>query len=277
MFLLCCLFFHYRTPKPERIYACIYTNEVIRLLFRAHLHYGHAGAPNDRTLESGDLCLLDMGAEFRCYASDITCTMPANGKFTDKQKQIYNAVLDAQQTVMKHIKPGVSYVDMHELAYTVICKHLLAIGILRGTLEEAMKENLGAVFMPHGLGHFMGLDTHDVGGRTGCAELEKAGYKSLRLRQVLREGMVLTVEPGIYFNDFAITQALGNKEQAKLIDKEVLKGYSGFGGIRIEDDIVVTSDGMINLTDCPRTVEEIEAVCAGAEWTYKGNKFLTQF
>lgn len=246
-------------------------------MLRAHLHYGHAGAPNDRTLESGDLCLLDMGAEFRCYTSDITCTIPATGKFTEQQKKIYNAVLDAQQTVMRHIKPGVSYVDMHELAYKVICKHLLSIGLLKGSLEDVMDANLGAVFMPHGLGHFMGLDTHDVGGRTGCPELHKDGFKSLRCRQVLQEGMVLTVEPGIYFNDYALNQALMNEAQAKFIDTDLLKQFRGFGGIRIEDDIVVTANGMINLTDCPRTCEEIEATCAGKEWQFKGNKYLTQF
>lgn len=241
----------------------------------ATLHYGHAGAPNDRTLEDGDLCLLDMGAEYRCYTSDITCTIPANGRFSEKQKLVYNAVLDAQKAVMQRIKPGVSYIDMQELAYKVICKHLIDIGILVGSLDKAMDANMGGVFMAHGLGHYMGLDTHDVGGKPKDCEIPRRdGYKSLRICRTLEEGNVLTVEPGIYFNDYCLDRALQNPSQKQLINEEVLQDYRGFGGIRIEDDVVVTADGIINLTDCPRTVEEIEAVCSGKDWEYKGNKYL---
>lgn len=153
---------------------------------------------------------MDMGAEFRCYTSDITCTIPSSGVFTEDQKLVYNAVLVSgeasscsifltmnytqatQRKVMETMKPGISYVDMHRLAYEVVCDRLLQIGILHnGSLEELMQANLGAVFMPHGLGHFMGLDTHDVGGRPKHSEFpdqSKPGYASLRCCVVLEPG-----------------------------------------------------------------------------------------
>ena len=130
----------------------------------ATLHYGHAGAPNDRTLKDTDMCLLDMGTEYHCYASDITCSFPANGKFTADQRAIFEAVRDAQDSVMAAMKPGIKWIDLHELSYRVICTHLEQIGILRnGNVDTYMEKNLGAYFMPHGLGHILGIDTHDLG------------------------------------------------------------------------------------------------------------------
>ena len=105
-----------------------------------------------------------MGGEYHCYASDITCSFPANGKFSEDQKVIYNAVLKANRSVIAAIKPGVCYVDMHKLAERVELQELCNAGILKGDVEAMMNERLGAVFMPHGLGHFMGKDVHDVGG-----------------------------------------------------------------------------------------------------------------
>ena len=176
----------------------------------AVLHYGHAGAPNQRTIEETDMSLMDMGGEYHCYTSDVTCSFPANGTFSPDQKAIYEAVLAAQFAVMDAMKPGVSYIDMHTLANRTICEHLsrATLGLLVGDIEALMDANMGAVFMPHGLGHLMGLDTHDVGGRPQAyvqseavseenrALLTKAGYKSLRMVRALEEGMVLTVEPG---------------------------------------------------------------------------------
>ncbi|KFM60988.1 Xaa-Pro dipeptidase, partial [Stegodyphus mimosarum] len=130
----------------------------------AILHYGHAGAPNDKTVEDGDMCLFDMGCEYYCYASDITCSFPANGKFNAKQKLIYEAVYKSSRAVMAAVKPGVSWVDMHKLANKVHLEELKAGGLLKGDVNDMLKVNLGAVFMPHGLGHFMGCDVHDVGG-----------------------------------------------------------------------------------------------------------------
>jgi len=234
------------------------------------LHYGHAGAPNDKVIGEDQICLLDMGAEFRCYTSDITCTIPSSGVFTEDQKLVYNAVLATQRKVMETMKPGISYVDMHRLAYEVVCDRLLQIGILHnGSLEELMQANLGAVFMPHGLGHFMGLDTHDVGGRPKHSEFpdqSKPGYASLRCCVVLEPGMVLTVEPGIYFNDYCLDTALASDCQSKYINESVLQRFRGMGGVRIEDDVIVTTTGIINMSQCPRDVDDVEATMKGEEW-----------
>lgn len=230
------------------------------------LHYGHAGAPNDGVVAEGDMCLLDMGAEFRCYASDITCSFPVSGAFSADQRMVYEAVLAAQWGVMRAMRPGVSWIDMHELSYRIICSRLAAAGLLVGDVDDMMAVNLGAVFMPHGLGHFMGLDTHDVGGRPkGHAVQTRDGYRSLRCCLPLRAGMVITVEPGVYFNDFSLDKALADPDQARFIDAVVLERFRGFGGVRIEDDVLVTDDGIDNFTVCPRTVDDVEAVMNGTK------------
>ncbi|VDO15615.1 unnamed protein product, partial [Haemonchus placei] len=131
------------------------------------LHYGHANAPNDKLIEDGDMCLFDMGPEYNCYAADITTSFPANGKFTEKQKMVYNAVLEANRAVFKAAKPGVRWTDMHLLSEKVILTHLQKAGLLTGDIDEMVNARLGAVFMPHGLGHLVGLDVHDCGGYLG--------------------------------------------------------------------------------------------------------------
>jgi len=233
----------------------------------AVLHYGHEGAPNDCLIKDGSICLLDMGAEYKFYASDITCSFPIQGTFTESQKVIYQAVLAAQFGEMRAMKPGVSYIDMHTLSYRIICEELLKIGILHnGSIDEIMEANIGATFMPHGLGHFMGIDTHDVGGRPkGHPKQTRAGFAGLRCCLVLKAGMVLTVEPGIYFNDYALDLAIANPTQAKFINQKVLKLFRGFGGVRLEDDVVVTETGIENMTHCPRTIADVEAVMAGTK------------
>ncbi|CAM5150991.1 unnamed protein product [Eretmochelys imbricata] len=234
------------------------------------LHYGHAGAPNDKTIEDGDLCLFDMGGEYYCYASDITCTFPANGKFTPDQKAIYEAVLKSSRAVMKAIKPGVAWPDMHRLADRVHLEELIKIGILKGNVDDMVKVHLGAIFMPHGLGHLLGIDVHDVGGYPeGVDRIDLPGLKSLRTARVLKEGMVLTVEPGIYFIDRLLDQALNDLSQSCFINNEVLQRFRRFGGVRIEDDIAVAANGMELLTCVPRTVEEIEAFMAEAQGSTK--------
>uniref|UniRef100_H2ZPX9 Xaa-Pro dipeptidase n=1 Tax=Ciona savignyi TaxID=51511 RepID=H2ZPX9_CIOSA len=229
----------------------------------AILHYGHAGAPNDRLIADGDMCLFDMGGEYYCYASDITCSYPVNGKFTDDQKAIYNAVLKSNRAVQKALKPGVSWVDMHLLADRVQLEELVKIGILHGDVDEMMAVRLGAVFMPHGLGHFMGHDVHDVGGYPdGPERRTEPGLRSLRTARTMEEGMVLTIEPGIYFNWPMIEQALNNPEMSRFINADVIQRFRNFGGVRIEDDVAVTSDGMEMLTCVPRDVDEIERLMA---------------
>lgn len=229
----------------------------------ATLHYGHAGAPNDKKIYDGDMCLFDMGGEYYCYTSDITCSFPANGKFTDDQRNIYEAVYKASRAVMAAVKPGVKWPDMHRLAERVQLQCLRDMGLLQGDLDEMMKVHLGAIFMPHGLGHFMGIDTHDVGGYPeGTERLKEPGLRSLRTTRVLEEGMVLTIEPGLYFIDATLNPALKNPETTRFFNQEMLQRFRNFGGVRIEDDIVVTSDGMELMTCVPRTVQEIEALMA---------------
>ena len=125
------------------------------------LHYGHAGEPNARTLTPTDLCLFDMGGEYHGYGADITCSFPASGKFSDDQGLLYDATFAAWKGVLDGARPGVSWVSLHEVAYREMLAVLLRGGVLQGDLQEMMDANLGATFMPHGLGHFLGIDTHE--------------------------------------------------------------------------------------------------------------------
>ncbi|XP_065849908.1 uncharacterized protein [Euphorbia lathyris] len=233
----------------------------------AVLHYGHAAAPNDRTLKDGDIALFDMGAEYHFYGSDITCSFPVNGKFTSDQSLVYNAVLDAHNAVISAMKPGVSWLDMHKLAEKIILESLKKGCLLIGNVEDMMTERLGAVFMPHGLGHFLGLDTHDPGGYLkGPKKSEKPGLRSLRTARELQEGMVITVEPGCYFIDAVLAPAMKSSNTSNFFNAEAIGRFKGFGGVRIESDVHVTAHGCKNMTKCPREVREIEAVMAGAPW-----------
>ncbi|XP_021807054.1 xaa-Pro dipeptidase [Prunus avium] len=231
------------------------------------LHYGHAAAPNDKTLEDGDLALLDMGAEYNFYGSDITCSYPVNGKFSSDQALIYNAVLEAHNAVISTMKPGVSWVDMHKLAEKVILESLKRGSILVGNVDDMMVERLGAVFMPHGLGHLLGIDTHDPGGYPkGLERPKEPGLRSLRTARELQEGMVITVEPGCYFIDALLVPAMGSSNTTKFFNHEAVSRFKGFGGVRIESDVLVTDTGCKNMTKVPREILEIEAVMAGAPW-----------
>ncbi|XVF88690.1 hypothetical protein PTKIN_Ptkin19aG0070500 [Pterospermum kingtungense] len=233
----------------------------------AVLHYGHASAPNDRILEDGDMALFDMGAEYSFYGSDITCSFPINGKFTSDQSLIYNAVLDAHNAVITTMKPGVSWVDMHKLAEKIILESLRKGNILVGNVDDMIVEQQGAIFMPHGLGHFLGIDTHDPGGYPkGVERPKEPGLKSLRTTRQLQEGMVITVEPGCYFIDALLVPAMENAKTSKFFNREILDRFKNFGGVRIESDVLVTANGSKNMTKVPRETWEIEAVMAGRPW-----------
>eukprot|EP01039_Chlorochromonas_danica_P010858 gene10858-12068_t len=235
----------------------------------AVLHYGHAAAPNNRQLSSHDLALLDMGAEYHGYVSDITCSYPVSGKFSDDQRIIYEAVLNAQRAVYAHMLPGNLWTDCHLLAEKEILKALQQVGILHnGSLEDYANASLGYVFFPHGLGHLIGCDTHDVGAYIPGtpARSTRPGLNKLRTARVLEVGMVLTNEPGCYFVDYLLDNACNDAVQGKYINQEVLKRFRGFGGVRIEDVVLVTEHGPETLSTCPRTVQEIEEVMAGGAW-----------
>nr|XP_008524320.1 PREDICTED: xaa-Pro dipeptidase [Equus przewalskii] len=185
----------------------------------AVLHYGHAGAPNDRTIQDGDMW-----------------------------------------------STGVWWPDMHRLADRIHLEELVRIGVLSGSIDTMLQAHLGAVFMPHGLGHFLGIDVHDVGGYPeGVERIDEPGLRSLRTARRLEPGMVLTVEPGIYFIDHLLDEALADPARTCFFNRDVLQRFRGFGGVRIEEDVVVTNSGMELLTCVPRTVEEIEACMAGRD------------
>jgi Xaa-Pro dipeptidase len=214
----------------------------------ATLHYGHAGAPNDKPISGGEMLLLDMGADYYNYASDITCSFPANGKFTERQKQIYLAVLDAQQRTIACVKPGASFNSLNEVAQRCITEHLVTLGliVLDGlSIDDLMMvdNRVGRVFLPHSVGHFMGLDVHDVYTNTGL---------------IFKSGMVITVEPGIYFNELLIEQALLDPVKFRHLNKDLLLEFANFGGCRLEDDLIVTDTGCENITTVPRGCDEIE-------------------
>eukprot|EP00092_Neocalanus_flemingeri_P011207 GFUD01012072.1.p1 GENE.GFUD01012072.1~~GFUD01012072.1.p1 ORF type:complete len:516 (+),score=101.89 GFUD01012072.1:47-1549(+) len=229
-------------------------------------HYGHAGAPNNRNIKEGDMCLFDFGAEYYCYTSDITCSFPVGGQFTAKQATVYNAVLRANQAVFAACKPGVMWSDMHLLANRVVLEDLTAAGVLRGSVEEMMDACLmGRVFQPLGMGHLLGLDIHDVGGYLeGQPERSQLpGLRYLRTARALQAGMVLTIEPGCYFIDYLLDRALADPELSKFLVEDKINEYRGSGGVRIEDVVAITETGTELFSRVPRTVEEIESWMAG--------------
>jgi Xaa-Pro dipeptidase len=225
----------------------------------ATLHYDK----NNNVLKKGDLMLMDMGIRFGGYCSDITSTIPVSGTFTSDQAKIYQIVLSANREVIKNLKPGVFWPDMHLLAERVILKGLIEIGILNNLdIEDMLRDRVCYYFMPHGLGHFMGLEVHDVGGYLSFTpnRLTQLGLASLRTARYLAVDNVITVEPGIYFIPFLLDQALKDDNLKKYFNLKVRDFYN-FGGIRIEDDVLITEDGAENLTEAlPRNVKDIENI-----------------
>jgi len=222
------------------------------------LHYIN----NDQVLKDGDLLLLDMGIRLGGYCSDITSTVPVNGKFSSMQKQIYDIVLDSNREVIKRLKPGIHWPDMHLLSESVILKGLINLKILKDfPIEELLENRICFYFMPHGLGHFLGLEVHDVGGYLSFTPTrsDKQGLKQLRTSRYLSQGNVITVEPGIYFIPFLLDSALKDENIKKYFNEEEIKKYYNFGGVRIEDDVLITDLGCKNLSEnLPRTTQEIE-------------------
>lgn len=225
----------------------------------AILHYTDNNAP----LNDGDLLLVDAGFECNGYASDYTRTFPVNGKFTDRQKAVYDIVLQAMETAIGMLKPGVRTEDLHYAAARVITEGLVGLNLLKGDVDALMEAHAFALFFPHGLGHMIGLDTHDLGGYLPEEErIDKPGIKFLRMRRTLEEGMVITIEPGIYFVEALLKEAFADSEKAQWLNMEEIKSYLDFGGIRIEDNCLITKEGYMNLTHVPKTTEEIERIMA---------------
>ncbi len=227
---------------------------------------------HDNVLEVGRMMVTDGGAEtHECYSSDITRTVPVGGKFNERQAEIYQIVYDANMAAIEAIKPGVKYRDIHFLAAKVIIEGLKKAGIMKGDVEEALKAEAHTLFMPHGLGHQMGMDVHDMEGLgedyVGYDENTKRattfGTAYLRLGKELKTGMVLTVEPGIYFIPDLIDQFKAEGKFTDFVNYDKVETYKDFGGIRIEDDILVTESGYRVLgKPIPKTIAEIEAIMA---------------
>jgi len=223
-----------------------------------------------RTLESEDLLLVDAGATSpEHYAGDVTRVTPVGGTFTDRQRPIYEAVLDAQRAAIEAIEPGVSFRDVHLHAARVLTEHLNALGLMQGDVEQAVAAGAHALFFPHGLGHMMGLDVHDMENlgenRVGYADDQQRssqfGLHTLRLARPLRTGFVVTVEPGCYFIPALIDQWRAEGTHAAFIDYETVADYADFGGIRIEDDVLVTDEGAQILgPDLPKAPAAVEAL-----------------
>ncbi|KAL3456325.1 putative Xaa-Pro aminopeptidase pepP [Aspergillus heterothallicus] len=229
----------------------------------ATLHYGKNDDDliDSATERKKDNVLIDAGGEYRTYCADITRVFPLNGKFLPETRQIYDIVLQMQLECIDMLKEGVRWEDVHAYAHRVAIKGLLKLGILRGSEDELFDKRISVAFFPHGLGHYLGMDTHDTGGNPNYADTDTM-FRYLRVRGRLPAGSVITVEPGIYFCRFIIEPFLKNPDLQTYIDVDTLGRYWAVGGVRIEDNIHITKDGHDNLTTAPKTVEEVEALAA---------------
>lgn len=205
---------------------------------------------NNKVMKDGELFLADMGMRFCNYVTDVTVTCPVNGKFSKKQKEIYDIVLKSNREVMKFTKPGNNFVEMDKNSKLIILDELQKLGLIKkgASVEELYNNRVWYYFMPHRLGHYVGIEVHDVYAISYDKESD-----------ILKEGNIITIEPGIYFRDFLLEKGFKDPVVSKYLNEEILRTYFDFGGIRIEDDVLITKDGYINLNaDLPRTTEEIE-------------------
>jgi Xaa-Pro aminopeptidase len=219
-------------------------------------------------LKAGDLLLVDSGAETDThYASDNTRTIPVGGKFSQKQREIYEIVLEGINKGNDLIRPGVTYQSIHLEVCKVLATGLKKLGLMKGDVDEAVKAGAHALFMPHGLGHMMGLDVHDmedfgedyVGYDDEVSRIDQFGTAYLRLGKELKPGFVLTNEPGIYFIPALIDKFQNENLHMDFINYDRVNEYRDFGGIRLEDDVLVTETGNRLIGKrIPISVEEIE-------------------
>ena len=221
-------------------------------IFTQHGEIMH-GNPSMAVLESGRLALCDCGAEtMEHYCSDNTRTFPVNGKFTQRQLEIYSIVVDCHDLALSLAKPGVKNFDVHLGVCRLMTDRLKELGLMKGDTEAAVRAGAHAMFLPHGLGHMMGMDVHDMEGlgqiHVGFDEetrpnLEQFGTNCLRMGRKLEEGFVITDEPGIYFIPALIDEWRAKGLHTDFINYEKLETYKDFGGIRVEDDLLITKDG----------------------------------
>ena len=232
------------------------------------------GAPSMNKLDEGRLVLCDAGGEtLNNYCSDNTRTMPVNGKFTQRQLEIYSIVEACHDYTLELAKPGVKYADVHFAVCRLMFDRLKELGLAKGNTEEAVRAGAHAMFLPHGLGHMMGMDVHDMENldqiNVGFDEetrpnLEQFGTNCLRMGRRLEEGFVVTDEPGIYFIPALIDEWKAKKHCAEFLNFDKLETYKSFGGIRIEDDVLITKDGcrFIGKDRIPYHPKDVEAFMA---------------
>jgi len=227
----------------------------------AILHY----VDNNALIEAEDMFLIDAGFEYNGYASDFTRTYPASAQFSKLQSNLYQIVLDAQINTIEAVKPEVQMENLHMLSARSIMEGLKDLELVKGSVDVLIENDIFALFFPHGLGHFLGLDTHDVGGYPqGVDRIDRPGLKYLRVRRNLEAGMVLTIEPGLYFIPALLEPAFENSKQKDFLNEEALRQLFDFGGIRIEDNLIVTESGYENITDVPKQIDAIEEEMAKA-------------
>ena len=224
---------------------------------------------HSQILRDGRLLLVDAGAEIGSrYASDFTRTIPVSGKFTQQQREIYEIVLAANNRSCELTQPGSTYLSIHLAAAEVLASGLKNLGLMKGDVKEAVANGAHALFMPHGLGHMLGLDVHDmedlgqiyVGYDDETRPVNQFGTAYLRMGRKLQPGFVITNEPGIYFIPALIEKWKAEKTNTDFINFDRLESYLDFGGIRLEDDILVTETGSEIIGDrIPVTLEEVEA------------------
>ncbi len=228
-----------------------------------HNHY------HGNRLESGRLVLCDTGAETSMrYAGDLSSTFPVDPTFTTKQKEIYQIALKVHQAAVSTLAPGVENKQVHLAACKAIAEGLKDLGLMQGNIEDAVAEGAHAMFFPCGVGHMMGLDVHDMEdlgevyvGYGGKPKSTQFGLKSLRLARALEPGFVVTIEPGIYFIPELIDRWKAEKKFTQFINYEKLEEYRDFGGLRNEEDFLITEDGSRLLgKKKPMTIEEVEAL-----------------
>ena len=241
-----------------------------------HNHY------HGNTINEGDLFLLDTGAQTPLgYAGDLTTTFPVSRTFTEQQKAIYEIMLSAYDAAVSALAPGVNNKDVHFQACRTIFEGMKGLGIMMGDTEEALAAGAHAMVMPHGIGHMMGMDVHDMEnlgevevGYAGAPKSTQFGLKSLRLARPLEPGFVLTIEPGIYFIPQLMDAWKAEGRHSDFINYDELNKWRDFGGVRNEEDYLITSDGARRLGPRkPQTVEELEALSVEERRAY----WLKQF
>ena len=237
--------------QVDGIARSLSSNTSFATIFTQHGEIMH-GNPSDAPLEAGRLALCDAGCELNDYCSDHTRTMPVSGTFTLRQLEIYSIVEACHDYVLDVAKPGVRYMDVHFAVCRMMTERLKELGLMRGDTDEAVRAGAHALFLPHGLGHMMGMDVHDMEGLgqiyVGFDEetrpnLEQFGTNCLRMGRKLEEGFVVTDEPGIYFIPQLIDEWRNSGHCKEFLCFDRIETYKDFGGIRIEDDVLITKDG----------------------------------